>query len=213
MFTGIVEETGTVESLSLKGNSAVITVRCGKVLQDSKIGDSIAVNGVCLTAVTITENSFSADISYETLKRSSMAGASAGTRVNLERALTLSSRLGGHIVSGHVDGLGTVESVSQRGDSYVLRIRFPEELDRYIAEKGSVTVDGISLTVASLKGMVFDVAVIPHTFKETVLSDKRKKDKVNLEVDVIARYLEKLMKKDKDSDSLRGAIETLGADF
>ncbi|WP_265821576.1 riboflavin synthase [Geovibrio ferrireducens] len=199
MFTGIVEETGRVDALNIKGSSAVIRIRCSRVLEDAKIGDSIAVNGVCLTATEITDGSFSADISYETLKRTSLAGAAAGTRVNLERALTLTTRLGGHIVSGHVDGLGTVDSITPKGDSYVLRIRFPEEMDKYIAEKGSVTVDGISLTVAWVNGLTFDVAVIPHTFKETVLSDKRRGDKVNLEADVIARYLEKLMKKEGKS--------------
>jgi riboflavin synthase len=203
MFTGIIEETGKIDALNIKGSSAVIRIRCTKVLEDSKIGDSIAVNGVCLTATEISGDSFSADISYETLKRTSLAGASAGTRVNLERALTLTTRLGGHIVSGHVDGLGTVDSVIPKGDSYVLRIRFPQEMDKYIAEKGSITIDGISLTVASLNGLTFDVAVIPHTFKETVLSDKRRGDKVNLEADVIARYLEKLIKKEgKDITSL-----------
>lgn len=199
MFTGIIEETGKIDSISIKGSSAVIRIKCAKVLEDAKIGDSIAVNGVCLTATALSTDSFTADISYETLKRTSLAAAAAGTKVNLERALTLTSRLGGHIVSGHVDCLGTIDSVTPKGESYVLRIRFPSELDKYVAEKGSITIDGISLTVASVNGQTFDVAVIPHTFKETVLADKRKGDKVNLEADVIARYLEKLMKKEGKS--------------
>jgi riboflavin synthase len=201
MFTGIIEETGKIDSISIKGNSAVIRIKCSKVLEDSKIGDSIAVNGVCLTATAISSNTFSADISYETIKRTSLANAVAGTKVNLERAMTLTSRLGGHLVSGHVDCLGTIDSITPKGESYVLRVRFPSELNKYVAEKGSITIDGISLTIASISGQTFDVAVIPHTFKETVLADKRKGDKVNLEADVIARYLERLMKNEGKSIS------------
>lgn len=195
MFTGIIEEVGRIGSINIKGSSASIKINCSLVLGDAKIGDSIAVNGVCLTATEVTSSSFSADISYETLKKTSLSNAKNGTKVNLERALTLKSRLGGHIVTGHVDGLGTIDSISPFADSYILRIRFPETMDKYITEKGSITVDGISLTVANIKGLCFDVAVIPHTFKETVLADKKSGDKVNLEVDVIARYLEKLIKK------------------
>lgn len=202
MFTGIVEETGRIVSVNRKGDFAELTIGCRKVLGGSQIGDSIAVNGVCLTVTSMTSDTFCADISYETIKKSTFADISNGSPVNLERALTLSTRLGGHMVSGHVDGVGTIEKLVQNQSAYILTVRYPKELDKYIAEKGSVCVDGISLTTASCSGGVFEVAVIPHTYAETSLNGKRQGAKVNLEVDMIARYLEKLLKSSEKTDTL-----------
>ena len=213
MFTGIVEELGKIGSVSVSGKSAVLKVECSAVLADSKIGDSIAVNGVCLTATSIDSKSFTADISYETLERSSMKGIKRGDTVNLERALTLSTRLGGHLVSGHVDGLGKVEKIAMRDNAWVLTVRYPEELDKYIAEKGSVTVDGISLTVAKNTGFTFDVAVIPHTFENTVLKQRAAGAFVNLEVDIVSRYLEKLLKNSEKADTLADNLRKLDIDM
>ena len=167
MFTGIIEETGTISAVEKKGEFAVLKVKCAKVLEGSQIGDSIAVNGTCLTVTSMSGDTFSADISYETLKKSTFADAVSGSPVNLERALTLSTRLGGHMVAGHVDGVGSIERLEKKSSAYVLTIRFPQEMDKYIAEKGSVCVDGISLTVSKVTGLTFDVAVIPHTFENT----------------------------------------------
>ncbi|WP_022849769.1 riboflavin synthase [Limisalsivibrio acetivorans] len=206
MFTGIIEETGRIKSVSRGGNSAVLSISCSRVLEDTKTGDSIAVNGVCLTATTISDDGFTADLSFATLENSSLKNVKSGDRVNLERALTLNTRLGGHLVSGHVDGLGIVEDIKPMGESYLLSIRFPEEISRYITDKGSICVDGISLTTSAVRGNIFDVAVIPHTYKETTLSDRARSHAVNLEVDVIARYLEKLLKKGGGNDTLSGKL-------
>ena len=206
MFTGIVEETGKIASIERKGDFAVLTVKCSKVLENSKLGDSIAVNGVCLTATSLSADSFSADISYETIKKSTFADISTGSEVNLERALTLSTRLGGHMVSGHVDAVGVIEKFAQKQSAYVLTIRYPEEIDRYIADKGSVCVDGISLTTARCSGGTFEIAVIPHTYEQTSLKGKRQGARVNLEVDMIARYLEKLLKSSEKTSTLGSSL-------
>jgi len=214
MFTGIIEEVGTVSAVQRKGDFAVLTIGCKKVLEDTAVGDSISVNGVCLTVTSMTESSFCADISYETIRKSTFADASGGSQVNLERALTLSARLGGHLVSGHVDGVGVIEKLTSNQSAYVLTVRYPAEMDKYIAEKGSVCVDGISLTTASCSGGTFDVAVIPHTYNSTSLKGKRQGAKVNLEADMIARYLEKLLKSSEKTDTLidnlHGMIKTEG---
>lgn len=209
MFTGIVEEVGSVASINRKGDFAVLTIKCGKVLEGSQVGDSIAVNGVCLTVTSMTSGSFSADISYETIRKSTFADIANGSPVNLERALTLSTRLGGHLVSGHVDAVGVIEKFTQNQSAYVLTVRYPDEIDRYIAEKGSVCVDGISLTTAKCSGGVFEVAVIPHTYEETALKGKRQGSKVNLEVDMIARYLEKILKSSEKTDTLMDNLSGL----
>lgn len=193
MFTGIIEETGSIASIDRKGDFAVIKIRCKKVLEESNIGDSIAVNGTCLTVTSMSSDTFSADISYETLKKSTFSTATGGTPVNLERALTLSTRLGGHMVSGHVDSVGTIEKLDKKSNAYIMTVRYPQALDKYIAEKGSICIDGISLTVAKVSGLSFDVAVIPHTYENTALSGKKQGSTVNLEADMLARYLEKLM--------------------
>jgi len=211
MFTGIVEELGKISAVNRRGESAVLKVGCSKVINGTNLGDSIAVNGVCLTVTGMDANSFSADISYETLRRSSFDGIKPGDEVNLERALTLETRLGGHMVSGHVDGLGKIEKIVPKGDSYVLTVEYPEELDKYIADKGSITIDGTSLTVINENGRTFDVAVIPHTLTSTVLKNKNSGSKVNLEVDVVARYLDKLLKKSGNTDKLKDKIVELGS--
>jgi len=209
MFTGIIEETGKVASIQRKGDFAVLTIKCKKVLENTKLGDSIAVNGVCLTATAITSDTFCADISYETIKKSTFADISDGSAVNLERALTLSTRLGGHLVSGHVDAVGNIERLIKNQSAYILTIRYPDEIDKYIAEKGSICVDGISLTTAKCANGVFEVAVIPHTYEETSLKGKRQGAKVNLEVDMISRYLEKLLKSSEKTDTLIGNLSSL----
>lgn len=209
MFTGIVEEVGKIASVSRKGDFAVLTVRCGKVLEGSRIGDSIAVNGVCLTVTSMSSDSFCADISYETIRKSTFADITDGSAVNLERALTLSTRLGGHLVSGHVDAVGVIEKFTQNQSAYVLTVRYPDEIDRYIAEKGSVCVDGISLTTAKCAKGTFEVAVIPHTYEGTALKGKRQGSRVNLEVDMIARYLEKLLKSSEKTDTLMDNLSGL----
>lgn len=210
MFTGIVEETGKVVFFQKKSDFAKIKIKCDTVLEKTQIGDSIAVNGVCLTVVDLDEDSFSADISYETIERSTFKYCTTGWTVNLERALTLEKRLGGHLVQGHVDGIGKIVKIMEYKDAYKLQVLYPSELDKYIAVKGSITIDGISLTVASeIAANTIEVAVIPHTFVVTNLKDKKSGDYVNIEVDVIARYLEKLLKKEKDTSKLYEDIQNL----
>ncbi len=194
MFTGIIEELGVVESIQVGGNSGRLRVRAPLVCSDLHAGDSVSVNGVCLTAVELQGASFEADASPETLSRSSLASLKRGGIVNLERALLPTSRLGGHIVQGHVDATGEVVAAQPVGDgNWQLNVRYPAELDRYLVSKGSVSVDGISLTIAALEGGVFSVAVIPHTWEHTNLSARRPGDVVNLETDILAKYVEKLL--------------------
>jgi riboflavin synthase len=194
MFTGIIEELGTVESIESRHAGARLTVRCGTVMTDTAEGASIAVNGVCLTAVDPRPDRFSADLAPETLRRSNLGDLRAGSRVNLERPLAPTSRLSGHIVQGHVDGTGEFLALDALGqDNWWLRIRVPAELDRYLVFKGSIAIDGISLTVAELEGDVLGVTIIPHTVKNTSLATHRPGDHVNLECDMIAKHVEKLL--------------------
>lgn len=202
MFTGIIEAVGVITAFEPKGEDVSVTVQSGKLdLSDVKLGDSIATNGVCLTVVQLTGQGYVADLSLETLKRSSFAHASAGLRVNLERALTPTTRLGGHIVSGHVDGVGEVVSVKAVGRAKEYWIKAPDELAKYIAEKGSITVDGISLTVNAIDGALFKLTIVPHTTGETTIDAWQSGTAVNLEVDVIARYLERLLLGEKAAKS------------
>jgi riboflavin synthase len=194
MFTGIIEELGSIRRITTVEGGARLEISARIVLADAKSGDSIAVNGVCLTVVDRGADSFRADVSAETLRRTSLKQARTGARVNLERPLTPSTRLGGHIVQGHVDGTGEFIEARAVGEGWVVRIGFPPELARYIVEKGSITVDGISLTVAALAEDSFEVAVIPHTWKVTNLSALEVGAAVNLEVDVIAKYVERMMR-------------------
>ncbi len=193
MFTGIIEEMGRISSVETHTAGSRITVAATTVTSDVKNGDSIAVNGVCLTALDVTPTSFAADASPETLDRTTLGSLIAGSAVNLERAVTPSTRLGGHIVQGHVDGRGEFISAMQEGDFWTVRIGFPHEFGKYLVFKGSVTVEGISLTVAALGDDHFDIALIPKTWEMTNLSILKPGDAVNLEADVIAKYVERMM--------------------
>lgn len=194
MFTGIVEQLGELVALDVRDNSAVITVRGDVVTSGSAPGDSIAVNGVCLTVVTMDNDVFTADVMKETLDRSSLGALAVGDRVNLERAATLQTRLGGHLVSGHVDGVGTIVSRTPGEHWESVQISLPSELHRYVVLKGSIAVDGVSLTVVSVDADSFTVSLIPTTLNLTTLGRKQAGDPVNLEVDMIAKYVEKMVK-------------------
>lgn len=198
MFTGIVEEVGVLKEISLGSGFGNIEIICEKVLEETKIGDSIAVNGVCLTVNRINNNSFVADIMGETLDRTNLGQLKSGHNVNLERALRLSDRLGGHIVSGHIDGTGTVVSVDRKDDGTWFSISAGKDILRYIIEKGSITIDGTSLTVAYVDDEIFKVSIIPHTLENTIMKDKTEGSKVNLENDLIGKYVEKLFIKDNE---------------
>jgi len=196
VFTGIVEDLGEVEDVDQQGDFARIYIRSSVVTSDARIGDSICVSGVCLTVTSLVGGSpptgFTADVMGETLRHSSLKSLSAGTPVNLERSVRLEDRLGGHLVQGHTDGTGTIQSRVSHTDWDVVRISLPADLARYVVHKGSITVDGISLTVSSIEDDWFEVSLIPETLKRTTLGAKQPGDEVNLEVDVIAKYVEKL---------------------
>jgi len=194
MFTGIVEEVGRVQAVEARAQGSRLRIEAALVVEDLREGDSVAVSGVCLTAAEIGGSGFWADVSRETLERSTLGEARAGTRVNLERALRAGGRLGGHIVQGHVDGTGVVRAMEERGGGdWWLEVEAPAELSRYLVFKGSIAVDGISLTVARVDGPVFAVAVIPHTWAHTTLKDARPGVRVNLETDILAKYVERLL--------------------
>jgi riboflavin synthase len=194
MFTGIIQAIGTIERIEPKGGDKRIYIKTGKLaIENVQLGDSIAVNGVCLTAVELPGDGFWADVSRETLDKTSLAEIHQGAQVNLEMALTPNTHLGGHLVSGHVDGLGEVLSRKSVARSEQFTIRAPDELARYIAAKGSITLNGISLTVNSVNGAEFELNIVPHTLQETTMDLLQPGDKVNLEVDIIARYLERLL--------------------
>ena len=193
MFTGIIEELGRVRWVEPRGEDARIVIEARTVTEDSKNGDSISVNGVCLTALDVTSDSFAADVSKETLFRSTLGRLQAGSPVNLERAVTPETRLGGHIVQGHVDATGKFIASENHGDSWTFRFAYPKEISRYLVFKGSVAVDGISLTIANLTGDYFEIAVIPKTMELTNFSRLNPGDEVNLEADVIAKYVERML--------------------
>ena len=193
MFTGIIEELGNIISLEKHDGGAKLKIGAKIVTNKTDEGDSIAVNGVCLTALNIKSNAFSADVSAETLARSTIGGLKIGSNVNLERAVTPSTRLGGHIVQGHVDGKGKFLQAVQNGDFWTVRIGFPADISQYLVYKGSISVEGISLTIANLTDDYFEIAVIPKTWELTNLSSLQNGDEVNLEVDVIAKYVERMM--------------------
>ena len=206
MFTGIIQSIGRMQSLELHGGDARIVLDAGGLEMDSvKPGDSIAVNGVCLTVVALSVKGFTADVSRETLGTTTLGRLRPGARVNLEKALTLSTPLGGHLVSGHVDGVGQVWERSDDGRSVRFRIEAPAALARYIAPKGSICVDGASLTVNRVDGSRFELNIVPHTLHETLFGEYRKGGEVNLEVDLIARYLERLLLGDKAARSRGGS--------
>lgn len=194
MFTGIIEEVGSIDRIQNGIHSAVLYIKAKEILADVKIGDSIAVNGVCLTVTSLWDNKFSADIMHETLKRTGLAGLKGGSHVNLERAMALNGRFGGHIVAGHIDGVGKVIRTWKDDNAIWYSIRADKSVMKYIVEKGSIAIDGISLTVAEVKEDSFSVSVIPHTTEVTVLKEKSAGDIVNLETDVIGKYIEKFLK-------------------
>ena len=194
MFTGIVEELGTVEALEDQGDAVRLTVHGPLVTSDASLGDSISVNGCCLTVVTRADGTFTADVMHETLAKTSLGALEPGTRVNLERAVTPTTRLGGHIVQGHVDGTGRVLRRTPSEHWEVVEVSLPDDLGRYLVAKGSITVDGISLTVVDVADDSFTVSLIPETLARTTLGFKQPGDTVNLEVDVIAKYVEKMVR-------------------
>ncbi len=201
MFTGIIESIGRIESIEDKGGDARVWIQTGKMdMSDVQLGDSIAMNGVCLTAIELRSDAYCADVSGETLALTSLKQLQAGSRVNLEKALTPTTRLGGHMVSGHVDGLGKVIDRYDDGRSVRFIIQAPKELAKYIAMKGSITVDGTSLTVNKVDGAQFELNIVPHTLQETIMDSYQPGVEVNLEVDLIARYLERLVLGDKAAE-------------
>jgi len=202
MFTGLIQAVGKIERIAPVGGDLRLSVDAGKLdLSAVSMGDSIAVNGVCLTAVELGQASFAADVSRETLAHTTLGDLRPGARVNLETALTLATPLGGHLVSGHVDGVGRVLEVREDARSWRLQVHAPAELARYIAHKGSIAVDGTSLTVNRVVGCVFDLNIVPHTIAETIIGDYRAGTHVNLEVDLIARYLERLLLGERAADA------------
>jgi riboflavin synthase len=209
MFTGIIEELGRVESVEKRGEGVRIRIAARLVTDGTNEGDSIAVNGVCLTAIDVRDGSFSADGSSETLQRSTLGSLRAGSVVNLERAVTPQTRLGGHIVQGHVDARGKFMSATEHGGSWTVRIGYPPEIARYLVFKGSVAVEGISLTIAELADQYFEIAVIPKTWQVTNLSQLRSGDSVNLEADIIAKYVERIMSVGPHSKSQEQSTLTL----
>jgi riboflavin synthase len=193
MFTGIIEEVGEIAEIADSGGFRTVRVRARRILDGIQAGASISVNGVCLTARTIHNDGFTADLSHETLERTSLKVLGAGSLANLERPMRADGRFDGHIVQGHVDGVGRIRGFTRKGDDYRLEVEFPESALRYIVEKGSISVDGISLTIARVKPYVFEVAIIPHTFDNTNLQRAQSGDPVNLEFDVIAKYVERML--------------------
>jgi riboflavin synthase len=193
MFTGIIEEVGEIAEIADSGGFRTVRVRARRILDGIQAGASISVNGVCLTARTIHNDGFTADLSHETLERTSLKVLAAGSLANLERPMRADGRFDGHIVQGHVDGVGRIRGFTRKGDDYRLEVEFPESALRYIVEKGSISVDGISLTIARVKPYVFEVAIIPHTFDNTNLQRAQAGDPVNLEFDVIAKYVERML--------------------
>jgi len=196
MFTGIIEAVGQIISTDETHAFRTLRVKAGRILDGVTSGASIAVNGVCLTAREVASDSFTADLSRETLDRTSLKSASAGTIVNLERPMRADGRFGGHIVQGHVDGLGRIRSFGRDGDSWSLNVEVPDQGLRYIVEKGSIAIDGISLTVAAIQDSTVEIAIIPHTFENTNLLHAKAGDAVNLEYDVIAKYVERMLHRD-----------------
>lgn len=202
MFTGIVEEVGIIESFKRDSNGATIVVGCKTVLEDAKLGDSIAINGCCQTVVAMNSNSFTARVSEETISVTCFDKFKSGDLVNLERALTLNSRLGGHIVSGHIDCKGILLNCEKLSDFYNLEFEIPQEQSKYVVYKGSITINGISLTVADITNNIFKVAIIPHTFENTTLKVLKIGAEVNIETDILGKYIEKLLSVKDNSNGI-----------
>ncbi|MBI9072193.1 MAG: riboflavin synthase [Melioribacteraceae bacterium] len=200
MFTGLIEEVGKVVSIRPIAGGKKLKISANTVLENSKVDDSIAVNGVCLTVTEIDKNAFWADTVGETLNKTTLKNITVNANVNLERALRLSDRLGGHLVLGHVNGIGTITNITKLGDNYDLEIDVPSHLDKYLIDEGSITIDGISLTIAKVNYNKINISVIPHTWQKTVLMTKQTGSTVNLETDVLAKYIEKLISANKPED-------------
>ncbi len=200
MFTGIIEEIGTIKSVRNGSKSSILTIECKEILEDTKIGDSIAVNGVCLTVTDMAKDGFTADVMSETMNRSTLGNIGSGSKVNLERAMLANGRFGGHMVSGHIDGIGCISHIRKDDNAVWYTITTDKKQLWYIVEKGSIAIDGISLTIACVDEEGFKVSIIPHTQKETILSYKKIGDKVNLECDMVGKYIEKLLKS-KESEN------------
>ena len=215
MFTGIVEELGMIRSIQVNPQGATVEIRATDVLSDAKVGDSIAVDGACLTIRFLTSETFTVDVSAETLRRTTLGERKIGEQVNLERSLRLSDRLGGHLVLGHVDEVATIRTWKDEGDASVMQVTMSRTTKPYIAYKGSITIDGVSLTVSNVHADAFEVTLIPHTKDVTTFGTKRNGAKVNLEVDIVARYLETLLKNSEDKTEWRqqSSSETLNLNF
>lgn len=207
MFTGIIEEIGTIKSIQSNGLSRKITVQAGKIFNDLKIDDSVSVNGVCQTVTEIKDNSFSFISVEETIRKTNFLKLSAGRKVNLERALTLNTRLGGHLVQGHVDCTGTVNSIQKENAAVNLWISYPSEFNKFLVNTGSITINGISLTSAKVESVRFLVSIIPHTWQNTVLYETKIGDLVNLEFDILGKYIDKLLNKNIDTSFLNSLID------
>jgi len=210
MFTGIIEEIGTVAGVIRGAKSSRVTITAKIIFSDLKLGDSVSTNGVCLTVNDMTNNTFTADVMHETLKSTSLAGLATGTRVNLERAMRADGRFGGHIVSGHIDGTGAIRTITKDDNAFIYTIGTEPDITRYIIKKGSIAIDGISLTVTHVDDENFGVSIIPHTLKETILADRKAGDIVNLEVDMLAKYIEKLC---LGKDNTKTSSDTITAEF
>lgn len=206
MFTGIVEEVGTIQSIKRGRKSSILKIKGQKVLQGTRIGDSISTNGICLTVTKVGNDFFEADVMSESLNRTNIGELVPGSYVNLERALSLATRLGGHIVSGHIDGTGKIRNLKRDDNAVWITIETAPELLRYIIEKGSIAIDGVSLTVVTVNDQFFKVSIIPHTGEETILLQKKMGDTVNLECDMIGKYVEKLLGLDSKEDVKEGQV-------
>lgn len=209
IFTGIIEELGVVKSIAINGASGCITIKAKKVLEGTQLGDSIAVNGTCLTVTSINSDGFSADVMAETVKRTSLSQVGKGDLVNLERAMILNGRFGGHIVSGHIDGTGTITKYTKEENAIWVTIKAPDEILDLIVEKGSICIDGISLTVAKVSDQDFQVSIIPHTAKETTLIHKKVGSLVNLENDIVGKYIKKLMENNQEEQAKKASGLTM----
>ena len=209
IFTGIIEELGVVKSIAINGASGCITIKAKKVLEGTQLGDSIAVNGTCLTVTSINSDGFSADVMAETVKRTSLSQVGKGDLVNLERAMILNGRFGGHIVSGHIDGTGTITKYTKEENAIWVTIKAPDEILDLIVEKGSICIDGISLTVATVSDQDFQVSIIPHTAKHTTLIHKKVGSLVNLENDIVGKYIKKLMENNQEEQAKKASGLTM----
>lgn len=202
MFTGIIEEIGNIVSIKVNGDSRKLFIKADKILEDVHRGDSIAVNGICLTVTEFSDSEFSVDVMHETMKRTSLNKLKTNSKVNLERAMAANGRFGGHIVSGHIDGSGIVKNINKDSNAIWYTIEADLKIMKYVVEKGSITIDGISLTVANVRTNSFDVSIIPHTLENTILAFKKINDIVNIENDCIGKYVEKLMNKNKKESNI-----------